>query len=708
MFVLYPLAAAVAADQSGQSSAGSQGQAPVRAPGTTVLVTAQKEPADPAKLPVSISAVSEDLIKSAGITFVSDAGIYSPNTFFTEFSARKLSNPRMRGVGASPANPGVTTYVDGVPQFNAASTSFDLVDTGQIEFVRGPQSALFGRNALGGLINITSGRPSTSKWTGNLSVPFGSDDLFDVRAGVSGPIATDRLAVGFSMAYATRDGFSTNVMTGNDIDSREAFSGKGQVLWTPNALWETRVIISGERARDGDYALNDLAAVRSNPFEVARDYEGFTNRDIFATTALVSRKGDKVSFLSTTGIVNWNTHDSTDLDYTPLPLTVRDNKEDDIQFTQEVRFASTPKATLKLSDSIGLRWQAGGMVFTQNYDQLAVNNIAPGVLSPFITFPVANTSPQAALDDVGVGVYGQGTFAFSDRVDVTIGARFDHETRKGDLLTAYDPMIAPPVTVNEERSFSDVSPQIAAAFRLRENTMLYGTFSRAFKAGGFNPISLPGDESYGEEHAMNFEAGVKTSLAGGKVTAAISAFLIDWDDLQLNLPILVSPGQFFIANVGSATSRGAEFEINARPYNGVDLFAGVGLTHARFDEGTAANGLDLSGKTIPNTPCFTSTFGAQFGRSLNAGGQLFGRAEVTWTGKFHYDELNTASQDDYAIANFRAGWKGKGLIVEGWIRNAFDTSYVPLAFAFPGFTASGFLAEPGRPRTMGISVGIGF
>ncbi len=188
--------------------------------------------------------------------------MFSPNTHFTEFSARKLSNPRMRGIGASPANPGVTTYVDGVPQFNAASTSFDLIDVGQIEFVRGPQSALFGRNALGGLINISSGRPSLSKWGGNVSVPFGSDDLFDVRANISGPIATDKLAVGFSMAWATRDGFSTNTLTGNDIDSREAFSGKGQVLWTPNSQWETRVIISGERARDGDYALNDLSAVR--------------------------------------------------------------------------------------------------------------------------------------------------------------------------------------------------------------------------------------------------------------------------------------------------------------------------------------------------------------------------------------------------------------------------------------------------------------
>ena len=104
---------------------------------------------------------------------------------------------------------------------------------------------------------------------------------------------------------------------------------------------------------------------------MARDYEGFTNRDLFSTTALITRTGKSFTFMSTTGVVDWSTHDSTDLDYTPLPLTVRDNKEEDIQFTQEVRFASTPSATLKLSDSIGLRWQAGAMVFTQNYDQLA-------------------------------------------------------------------------------------------------------------------------------------------------------------------------------------------------------------------------------------------------------------------------------------------------------------------------------------------------
>ena len=677
-------------------------------PGSSVTVTAQKEPADPATLPVSVTAIPEDLIKAAGITFVSDAGILSPNTHFTEFTARKLSNPRIRGIGASPANPGVVTYVDGVPQFNASSSSFDLVGVGQIEFVRGPQSALFGRNALGGLINLTSSRPSLTKWGGNVEVPFGTDNLFETRASVSGPISTGKLAAGFSVAYSKRDGFTKNAISENDIDSREGFSGKGQLLWTPSSQWEARVIVAGERARDGDYALNDLAAVRATPFEVMRDFEGFTNRDLYSTTGLVRREGSKISFSSTTGIVRWKTTDETDLDYSPMPFATRTNDEDATQFTQEFRFSSAPTAPLKLSDRVGLRWQAGTFFFTQDYGQLAVNSIGPFILNPEIPFAVQQTSPNATLEDMGIGVYGQGTLAFSNRLDVSFGARIDRENRKAELLSSIVPSIGVPVTVvNAERDYTDVSPQAAVAYRVKPGMLVYGSVSRAFKAGGFNPVSLPGDETYGAEHAWHVEGGVKVTAASGRYSAAASVFSINWDDMQLNLPIPGAPAQFFIDSVGTATSRGAEFELAARPYDGVDLFGVFGFTRARFGDGTTANGADVSLNTVPNTPAYTATFGAQISRALAAGGRVFGRAEVACFGAFEYDEANTQGQDDYRVTNLRAGWRGKRITVEAWVRNAFDTHYVPVAFAYQ-FAQSGFIGEPGRPRTAGITVGIGF
>ena len=112
-----------------------------------------------------------------------------------------MSNPRFRGIGASPANPAVATYFDGVPQLNTNSSSIDLLDVGQVEFVRGPQSALFGRNSIGGLINVTSARPSLSGWTGSLSVPFANQSSREVRGNVAAPWLTARSVSAAALQY---------------------------------------------------------------------------------------------------------------------------------------------------------------------------------------------------------------------------------------------------------------------------------------------------------------------------------------------------------------------------------------------------------------------------------------------------------------------------------------------------------------------------
>jgi iron complex outermembrane recepter protein len=673
----------------------------------TVTVTAQKEPADAIRLPVSVTTVLADAIRDAGIRDVADASIYAPNTYFSDFTARKLSNPRFRGIGTSPANPGITTYIDGVPQLNTNSSSVEFHDVSQIEFVRGPQSSLFGRNALGGVINVTTARPSLGGWTGGVTAPLASYGAREVRARATGPLA-DRLAIGVSMAHAERDGFSTNAMTGRDVDFRRATSGKAQVMWIPTDDWEARIIVSGERARDGDYALHDLGALRAEPHSVARDFEGRTSRDVLNTTLLARREGARIAFSSTTGIVRWQTDDQTDLDYTPMPLLTRGNVEESIQFTQEVRVASAAAAPLRLGANAALRWQAGAFVFTQNYEQDAVNRFSPFVLSPFVTFPVSQTSPLAALDDAGVGLYGQGTVTVGQRLDVTAGLRFDQEWKDARLETFFEPAIAPRQVVEAARTFANVSPQLSAAYRLQPDSMAYISLARGFKAGGFNPVSLPGAESYGEEYTWHLEGGVKALWAGGRVAASAAVFSIDWDDLQLNLPILASPGQFYIANVGGARSRGIEFELQARPHAGVDVFGAFGYTRARFGAGSVSGGQSVADNRIPNTPEYTATLGAQLSRAVRPGILAYGRAETVFYGAFAYDEANLAEQDAYAIANFRAGARGRLLFAEAWVRNAFDTHYVPVAFAYGGLAPSGFIGESGRPRTFGVTVGVTF
>jgi iron complex outermembrane recepter protein len=673
----------------------------------TVTVTAQKEPADPQELPDSLTAVPLNALWNGGVTTIGDASIYAPNTFFTDFSARKLSEPRFRGIGSSPANPAITTYIDGVPQLNTNSSSIELLDVSQVEFVRGPQSALFGRNTLGGLVNITSVRPSLSRWSGSAVVPFGNFNAYEVSGDASGPLG-QKAAVGFAIGHSQRDGFTKNDVTGHDIDFRNGTFGKAQLLLTPTPSWEARLIYTGERARDGDYALNDLGELRQNPFHTSRDFEGHTDRDINAVTFLARHEAKRFTFTSTTGYVHWKTDDLTDLDYSPLPLLTRANAEKDHQFTEEARLASTPSGALRLSPSASLKWQAGVFIFTQNYDQDAVNTYSPFVLSQFIPLSVDQHSPQSSLDDKGIGVYGNGTLTMHEKVDLTFGARVDHESRTAHLNTFYSPQIVPPTVVDTDKGFSNVSPQVAIAYHARPGVMPYFSVTGGYKAGGFNPASPVGSEAYGEEHTWNYEGGIKTTWLANRVTFNASVFSIDWQDLQLNLPNPVVPGQFYIANVGSARSNGFELELNGRPHGGVMVFATFGYTDAQFGGGTTSSGVDVSNNKIPNTPDYTSSFGASL--SHGAGKvTCYGGGEAVFYGAFKYDDQNTQGQDAYSLVNLRAGARARGgVFVEGWIRNAFDTKYIPVAFAYGQLAPSGFVGEMGHPRTFGVTAGVSF
>jgi iron complex outermembrane receptor protein len=672
----------------------------------TVIVTAQKEATDVKDVPASVTVVTAQTIADSGLRAITDAAIFAPNTVFTEFTARKVSNARFRGIGSSPGNPAITTYIDGVPQLNSNSSNIELLDIGQIEFVRGPQSPLFGRNTLGGIVNVITARPSMSKWGGTAFAPFGNAGLMEVRGNVSGPVG-DKAAIGVAAGRQQRDGYTVNAITGNDLDSRDGTFAKAQFLMLPNANWETRFIYAHERNRDGDYALGDLDTIRVTPHRVARDFEGFTNRDINSATLNVRGTGQDFSVEATTGFVKWNTEDATDLDYSPLPLATRTNDEADRQFTQEIRVSSPANAPIALTDQLMLKWQAGVEYFNQAYEQDAVNTLSAFVLSPQVPFPVAMHSPEASIDNAGIGLFARGTLAINEKTDVTAGLRFDHEASDAVLRTFLDPEVFPANVVTAELSFSDVSPQFAVAYRVTPEYNVYASAARGYKAGGFNPAALPGSEAYGEEHAWHVEAGVKSTLFGGKAAASAAVFRVDWDDLQLNVPNPFVPGQFYIANVGSASSSGIEFEVTARPHQLVDVFASFGYTNASFADGTLAMGVDVSGNNLPYTPDYTALFGAQLNRSITSAITGFVRGEAVLSGAFEYDEANTRGQEAYSLVNIRAGARSKYLFGEVWVRNAFETRYVPIAIPYP-FAQSGFIGENGRPRTLGLSFGVTF
>ncbi|TDU68128.1 iron complex outermembrane receptor protein [Prosthecobacter fusiformis] len=722
--VLGLLASTVPFSTFGQEAAGQQTENQATSEALPeVVISAPKLGKDLLKLPLSATITTGEVIDQNALRTVKDAAQYSPNTYFSEFSARKLSSPRFRGLFGSPNNPGVTTYYDGVPQFNGNSSSLELLDVEQIDFVRGPAGALFGRNTVGGLVNVTSRRPSLDSFEGEFETTFGSYNLYDVRGRVSGPLVKDQLGFSFAGGHNERDGYTENTLTGHDLDNRSSSFGKAQFLWAPSEKLEVRFILAGETADDGDYGLSDLGGLRRDPRKSARDFEGYTSRDVLLPTLQVTYHAKAFDFTSTTGFVWWDTEDKTDLDYSagPIPAVgfpgglpsflVRYNHEQQTTWTQEFRFSNPLDKPVVLSETATLAWQAGLFLFHQQYDQQTVQDAA-ALGGGFI--PANTTRTNTGLTDMGIGAYLQSTLTLWEKLNLTAGVRWDYEDKEADLRTNRTPVAVPFLpNINSSKSltnsYSQITPQAAISYDITPDTLAYFSFAGGYKAGGFNTAANDGIESYDEEKSWNYELGLKGRAMEDRLSYNLALFYTDWTDLQLNTPSANSPAQFDITNAGSASSKGIELGLNFRPVNGWDLFGSAGWQDVKFQSGSTDGGTDISGNKVPFTPDYTVTVGSQFSWNVGRGYSAYVRGDVQFIGAFDYDSINGAGQDAYTLANFRVGVRHQSWFIEGFVNNAFDTEYVPMAIPFGGGVApSGYLGESGAPITFGVRVGVKF
>lgn len=683
------------AQQAAPPSVAQTNDAPQLLP--ELVISSQKLGRDLLNAPVSATVVDQAFLEQAAIRNVKDAAIYAPNTFVNQFSARKLSNPYFRGVAGSPLNPGVTTFLDGVPQLNGNSSSLELLDVEQIDFIRGPQGALFGRNTVGGLINVTSRRPSLDSFGGEFETTFGNYNSYDVRGRVTTPLIQDQLGFSFAGGYSERDGFTHDTVSGTDIDNRSAYFGKAQFLWTPSDELEVRFIIAGETSRDGDYALNNLAALRRHPRQSGRSFLGYVERDVLMPTLQITYHADAFDFTSTTGFVWWETTDFTDVDYNPFNIASRFNNEKMASFTQEFRFSNPASRPLTLGENATLAWQAGLFFFHSDYDQSVYNDVNPP-LSPIPgTFRSGNT---ANLTDWGLGLYAQSTLTLWEKLDLTLGARWDYEDKEADLGSYTRPAFGPPGRRSLDSSFSRVTPQASIAYHITPDILTYASFSGGFKAGGFNAI---GDPSYGEETSWNYEIGVKVRALEDDLRFGLAAFYTDWQDLQLNQPL--TPTQFFIANAGDATAVGIELDLAYQVCKNFTLFGSASWQDTEFGSNAIDSGASVANNTLPYAPDYNVTIGTQLDFPVTEQVSLYARADVQLVGSFNYTPQNNIGQNAYSIANFRLGVRGKKWLTEAFVNNAFDTEYIPIAFGGSAATAFG---ESGAPATFGIRTGIRF
>ena len=345
-----------------------------------VIVTAEKREERLLDVPESVTVISGQAIRDARILDLRDATYRAPNVVMSTFAPPRQSFPFVRGIGSGQNQPGVTTYYDGVPQLSTSTTNQELYNIDRIEFLRGPQGTLYGRNTLGGVINVESRRP-TNFFTADADLSFGNYSTQDYRGAVSGPIVKDKLYFTLSGGFVQRDGYSRNLFNGQDIDNRNHIFGRTELLWTPTDRLDIRFMINGERDRDGDFPIYDLASHPRRPRRLNHDFTGQANRTLDQEAVVATYHGDALEITSVSAYQQWHSHEVTDLDESRFDFLRRQNNASEHNLIQELRLGSPTDKPLVLTKDAKLKWLAGVFAFRQDQDSYIGNETRPAFAS---------------------------------------------------------------------------------------------------------------------------------------------------------------------------------------------------------------------------------------------------------------------------------------------------------------------------------------
>ena len=670
-----------------------------------IVVLAEKRHQTLLETPLSISVVTNDRLHSSGVTSIKDVSFLIPNLYISELTARRTSFPYMRGLGAGQGEPVVTTVIDGVPQLTPNTTDIELVNIDRIEFVRGPQGTLYGRNTLGGVIHIITQAPSNENRV-NASLEIGEFSLERYKLIFNTPISLENSAFTLGTSYAEKDGFVKNNFTGNTVDDQQTLFGKGTLRLTWEGRWDATIGVFGERDRDGDFVLFDLERLRGDPYRIDHDFEGKTERDVINPSVSVTRHGATTDFSSITGYGYWSATDLTDTDFTNNDLLRRKTDESQHHVYQELRLHSTEDADSEPNDHISLKWLAGLSFFYSNFVHDSYDELRPQLTQ--LPIPIRDTA-SFELNDSGIALFGQGSITLYDRLEAYMGLRIDYEHRDADIkITSTSTSNA--AHVGSDEDFVEVLPKLGLSYRKNENFMAYGYGAKGFRTGGYNRNIAPtGQFEVEEEESWTYETGLKTSWFANRLDISLALFYIEWDEMQLDVPNPQNLARFFLDNVGEAESKGFEAELQTNFSNNWQAFCGIGYTDAKFEEYVdPVTERAVDGNTLPNIPEFNWHAGLQTRWNINKKFYMFSRIEIIGVGKLFFDNANSQSQNDYIITNFRAGIGSENWSLEAWIKNAFDKDYVSLAFPIPqefrNFVPSGFVGRSGAPQTVGISL----
>jgi iron complex outermembrane receptor protein len=672
---------------AGLAQSGDEGDARI----DEIIVTSRYRAEKLSAIPDSITAFTQADIERHRIERINNVAALTPNLRFSDDQEVGVSTLVIRGVrqNRGTGQPPVSFRVDGVSATNNLLTTQELFDIESVDVLRGPQGALYGRNAIGGAVLISTREPTSEPEYGfRLSAAEGNDYI--LAANASGSLGSDELLYRVSMRLQDRDGQLENAYLDNQkVDFKESDSFRGRLLYKPtDALSiDLRAQYSDQQGGSGYFMPGSEGVLPLPPpddpiFFGNPTYEIQSNRigESFVKFSEFSAKIDYAfnwgTFTSITSFTDVESGNDQDLDQTlvdAINIIVIDNSE---TLAQEFRLTSNADQAL--------RWVAGAYFFDQDrFRSLATT---------FFGFPVPPAAQDLKLRNYAA--FGNMSYDLTGDLELTLAFRYDEETPE-DL------------TQGRSETFTELQPKASLAYNFREGLLGYVTVGKGFRAGGFNNLSEGSNFAPGfdQESLVSYETGLKWSAYDGRLRSAMSLFFTDYTDQQFFL--FDQTGTQANINIPRSELWGGELEMTALLMNSLQLDFAFGYTDSEIKEYEDIQGVlvpadAILGSKVPGAPVWTLNLGLQHTAALSNSLDLVSRIDYEHRDKTYWTLDNLDTQEAYDLVNLSFSLEREKWAARLFVNNLFDEEYIEWFFAarFIGLPAD--IAWPSPPRQVGL------
>jgi iron complex outermembrane recepter protein len=673
-----------------------------------VVVTSRRREESLQDVPIAVSAFSAESIERNMIAGVDDVFSRTPNVSYTTEGSRDRKRLSIRGVTefiteAGEATVPANTFGIYIDEFSVATATSNpgVMDIERIEVLRGPQGTYFGRNAVGGALNIVTRKPDNDFFA-EVSADASRYETYEVAGTLNLPVVQDKLALRANVKYQESDGYIENINpTGGGNDSEYKY-GRLSLRYTPNEQLTLDIVASasdelvGMREGVPSGVLSDFTSGLYGA--VTPDGIGYwpqnTNRVNFNRpqsvgseygylTARAEYRFANVRLTSVSGYLESKTFLRGDVDGGSEDLFYEHKPYDRNALSQELRLQSIE----------GEAWDwTVGAIYSRDRGDIDQATFV-GEDQPFglpVGFQV--TRNVADNETIGAAVFGEAVWHVTDRLDLLLGVRATRDKVKIREITFTAGNAR--LSIEEEDTFDDISPKLTASYALNDASKVYATISKGFKSGGVqiaqNDLL---DEAYEPETIWNYEVGIKSDFLDGRARLNAAAFLMEWEDLQASFAVAEIDDEGTIVftsgiqNAAVATNYGVEAELSVLPTDRLLMNFSAGYLHGEFDEFTNAfiDGaiVDLSKQPMPNAPRWTASADAQYTFPVGPDWEGFARVEWFYRDETYSDLTALARRDEgfpflvpsYDHTNLRAGLQSDRFSIVAYIENLFDEKY---------------------------------